>query len=274
MLDRPIFVVGHARGGSTVLGTILNWHSHVGPRYEPIPRCGSIGEMLATTLRTDDHFRYSERLEQKSIWFDYFPGLDVFTNMGRELVVEEPGLSESRRRELVSRLTEGLDRPRFLSKSPTNSFRVVAIRRLFPDARIVAILRRGEEVVASWGRRVYGFGRKVDWGATQIERLSYAEGIDLFARKWRETIDYLEARRDGLDILTITYDQLRDDPGGTLRRVLRHVELPYEPYIDEVRLEPRSGAWRRTIPARHRPRLWLRVRGGNARLRRIARGAA
>lgn len=269
MLDRPIFVVGHARGGSTVLGTILNWHSHVGPKYEPIPQCNSIGEMLARTLRTDDHFRYSERLEQKEIWFDAFPGRDVFTHMGRELIVEELTLPPDRRQDLVTRLTAGLDRPRYLSKAPTNSFRVRAIRQLFPDAKLVAIVRRGEEVIASWGRRVYGFGKPVNWGPTRIECLSYPEGIAIFARKWRETLDYLDSQRRSLDILTISYDHLVHDTAATLRRILDHLELPIEPYIDEVRLDDHHGAWRQAIPLRHRWQLWHEVRHGNARLRRM-----
>jgi hypothetical protein len=273
MLDRPIFVVGHARGGSTVLGAILNWHSHVGPRHDPIPRCGSVGELMGLTLRTDDHFRYSERLEQKDVWFDHFPGREVFTHMGRELVAESPPPDPGRRLDLLARLTEGFRERRFLSKAPTNSFRVRAIRALFPDARIVAIYRRGEPVVASWGRRSYGFGRPVNWGPTRIDRLGYGPGIRIFARKWRETLDYLEANRRELGILAVTYKQLATDTQATLRRIVDHLELPFEDYLRDVRLDYRPREWARAIPAPYRPILRASVWGGNRVLRRLERDA-
>ena len=273
-LDRPIFVVGHARGGSTALGAILNWHSHVGPKYDPIPRCESIGALLAAILDNDAHGGYSSQLEQKDAWFDAFPGgREVFTHMGRELTADEPPTPE-RRAHLIARLTAELRQPRYLSKAPTNSFRVRALRAMFPDAKIVAIYRRGEQVIASWGRRHYGFNKPVDWGTTKIDRLSYPAGIDLFARKWRETIEQIEAHRRELDILTITYDALVEDPAPTLAKVFEHLELPFEDYAREVKLTDRADAWKATIPPRHRLRLWRRTRAGNAIIRRTRRALA
>lgn len=277
MLDRPIFIVGHARGGSTALGAIINWHSHVGPKYDPISCCETLDDLLEATLSHASHSSYSAQLEQKDIWFDYFPGRDVFTHMGRELIAEDPPSSHLPNAELVARLTSQFRERRFLSKAPTNSFRIKALRKLFPNAKFLALYRRGEEVVASWGKRSYGFGKRVDWGNTHYRRLSYLRGIPLFARKWRETLEYLEDLRREVPICAITYDDLLQSPAATLERVFDFLELPREPYIYDVRLIDRTSGWTRAIPWCYRPLLRCLTRTGNrvlADLEHDSRGGA
>lgn len=198
-LDRPIFIVGHARGGSTLLGAIINWHSHVGPRHNILQRYNDINYLLENILNPKAHLDYSDYLEQKRVWFDFFPGENVFTHMGKEIVVEHLNLDRVQIRELVSRLTVDFHEKRFLSKAPTNSFRVKIIHRIFLGAKFVALFRSGAEVVSSWGQRSYGFGKPVSWGDEKQKSLSYEKGIKIFARKWYETLEYLESAKKKWD---------------------------------------------------------------------------
>lgn len=268
-LDRPIFIVGHARGGSTVLGAIINWHSHVGPKYNLIKECSSINDLLEKISQYQSHIDYSSKLEQKNVWFDFFPGQNVFTHMGKELIVENLVLTQKQIHDLLEKLVSEFHEKRFLSKAPTNSFRVKVIRALFPNAKIVAIYRKGEGVVESWGKRHYGFGKKVDWGEIQIPSLSYIQGIRIFARKWFETIDYLESVRDNVNILPVTYDQLTNNTTETIRKVFDYLELPEEDYIYDIKLKKPTSGQKKTIPFIYRSFLSWKVKKGNAILRSL-----
>ncbi len=271
-LDRPIFVVGHARGGSTLLAGILNWHSHVGPRYEEMANAPSAGAFLSSMLGHCYHLNYSEKMEQKEIWFTCFPGRSVFLHMGLELIAEHAPADATVRADLISRLTEDFRETRFLLKAPTNTFRVKAIRQLFPDARIVAVVRRGEDVVASWGRRHYGFGKPVDWGDTRIAKMSFGRGISIFTRKWRETLDYaLRMRREGL-LEVFSYRSLARDPQGTLARITGSLELPYEEYLDTIKIQPSAAKWKHEIPLPYRLLLRGLTFSGNRRIQALEAG--
>lgn len=268
-LDRPIFLVGHARAGSTALAAILSWHAQVGPKHAYHAECSGIDEFLSRTIKVESHIRFSEKQEKKDLWFQSFPGEGTCLHMGKELVVEKSPFSLPERDVFIQEMTRGFREERFFHKAPGNSFRVKVLREWFPDAKIVALFRRGEEVVASYGRRFYGFGKPFHWGDVHIDRLSYRRGIDIFARSWNETLDYLLSVRDELDYFPLTYDQLVDDTGQTLERLFEYLDLPIEPYIYDVRLKDRRSNWKTEIPLPYRLYLSAKVRRGNRILRRI-----
>jgi hypothetical protein len=269
VLDRPIFLVGHARAGSTALAAILNAHPDVGPK----PPTGVLedGEFVSSLLDYEAHLCYADQLEQKRIWFSHCGGEDVFTHMGKELVRDESFVASLDRDRLVSELTAEFRQRRFLSKAPTNTFRLRLLAALFPDAKFVVLYRTGEEVVASWGKRPYGFGHPANWGEMRTDRLGYFRGINVFSRKWRETIDYAESCRGAVPMLRMTYRQLVENPRDTLDRLAEFLELE-STLVAPPRLEKaRVGAWREVIPPRWRPYLRWRCRAGNRVLDRIER---
>jgi hypothetical protein len=261
-LDRPIFLVGHARAGSTLLAAILAGHPDVGPRprrSETVSRGG-----LRSLLQFDTHLRYASHLEQKDVWFDHCGGRDVFTHMGLELVREESYASQVDLPLLVRHLTRDFHQRRFLSKAPTNTFRMRLINALFPEARFIVLYRNGEEVVGSWGRRPYGFGRRVDWGEVKTWRLGYRRGIDVFARKWEETLLYAESCRPHVAMQRLTYRQLVTDPEHTLGRLASFLELDSPIVLPTGLVDDRDASWRRVIPPWWRAHLQSRTLRGNA----------
>ncbi len=236
-LDRPIFLVGHARGGSTALAAIINWHSQVGPKSDIMLRSGTVKEFVKAIMDAEFHLEYSCGLEQKDVWFDYFPGKDVFTHMGKELTVESWGLDALETGELIGRLTKNFHEQRFVCKAPTNSFRVRALREGFPGAKLLALYRSGPEVVASWGLRPYGF-----------RQMGYWRGIEVFSRKWSETIEYIEKTRNDTSLISVCYDDLVERTGEALRRVLQYLDLPVQDYIYDIELADNRKKWKATIP--------------------------
>jgi len=255
-----------------MLAATIHWHSKVGVKSGLVQSCRSITEMLDLVLRPEHHIEYSERLERKTAWFEaYGGGKDVFTHMGAELINESPLDGDAKSR-LDAVLTDGLAGNRLLVKSPSLSFKVKSIARTFPGARFVAILRRGEQVVASWGKRSYGFGQKVDWGPTQYQRLSMSRGISIFSRKWQETIDYLSSVKNDVDIRFVAYEQLLKSPSSVIQDILEFLDLPSEPYIHEISFSDRSDIWRNSIPLPYQLLLKHKVRQGNRTIEELTSG--
>jgi len=249
-INKPIFLVGHARGGSTIFAGIINQHTHVQSNYIGKEK-KDLNEHLKTFLDETFHVDYAESVEQKQIWFQFFSGENVFSHMGKELIVEDLELSDEEKNNLISQLTENFSGKRFLSKSPTNSFRVKIIPKLFPGAKIVAIYRKGAEVVSSWGQRGYGFGKKISNDELKCRKLGYRKGIEIFSRKWSETITYLESIREEMGFLVVTYDDLIDHTSETLETVFNYLELPIEDFIYKIKLDDQRSIWTKKIPWWH-----------------------
>lgn len=261
-IKKPIFIVGHARGGSTAIASIVNYHRDVGPKPKLIQEATSFNDALNGTFDRELHLEYSDILERKNLWFSVFGGSNVFTHMGIELVAE--GFPQSvNLDDFKCKLVGELREARFMSKAPTNSFRVRAIRSMFPDAKIIAILRYGEQVVASWGNRSYGFNQPVSSCELNTKSLSYIQGIRVFSRKWEETTRYLLENKESAGVFCVNYDSLVDSTKDTLEELFDYLELTYCEGLGEVLLNDQRSVWKKTIPMIYHPYLRGKVKRYN-----------
>ena len=127
--DRPIFISGCNRGGTTIFSRLLGAHPDVnnigtGPFYEGM-----------------------------HVWRAHFP------DFSRHRWAAEPWRSRFRRQwenpkplvveDLLRRFRELDDGRRLLEKTPSNAIRVEFIDRLFPDSLFLHVLRDGRDTVAS-----------------------------------------------------------------------------------------------------------------------------
>lgn len=114
--DRPVFIIGAARSGTTVLGDILSTHPDLAYWLEPkyIWRFGN------ATLAHDVLKASDARKEVKKYIRNRF--FDFLNEQGKA---------------------------RFVEKTPSNVFRLPFIYEIFPEARFVHIIRDGRDVVLS-----------------------------------------------------------------------------------------------------------------------------
>ncbi|EDM42978.1 sulfotransferase [unidentified eubacterium SCB49] len=263
-LDRPIFIVGHARGGSTLLGAIVNTHSKVGPNY--------LKNVDITSLKDYKyHFEFSEKLEQKDIWFKYFKGKECFTHIGKEMLESNLKLSDDEVDSLVRDLLVDFKEERFLSKSPTNVFRINPILEIFPNCKVLIILRNGEEVVASWGNRSYGFGKRVNWGNVKIKKLGYLQGINIFIKKWYDVINAVEEFIGKPNVMITSYDNLIENTDQSINKIFEFLELPYEPYLNDIKIKKETDKWKLTIPKYLHFYIKARAYYGNKKIAKMTR---
>ncbi|MEM9753023.1 MAG: sulfotransferase [Planctomycetota bacterium] len=257
-LDRPIFLVGHARGGTTMLGNLIGAHPDLGPKPPHLQAAGD--GLLDDTRDPNAHYEMALASEQKDIWFDHLPGMDVFATMGDELIVDR-FTDEHRPDELFARLTEGLDGRRYFSKAPFNSFRVGALRERFHDAKIIAIYRDIHDVIGSyltWSRR------------PMYAQMSRGNAIRNLARCWYETFACVEARRTLLGIETLRYEDLVAQPEAVMRKVWTFLELEPPATVEAASVRKAPPRWKRDLDLKSRA--YIRLKGLRARLPYLAAG--
>jgi len=125
--QRPVFIVGCGRSGTTILGTALSKHSRIVYLNEP-----------------------------RHLWFAAYPQTDIWTARaaarGGRLVLTANDADEQRSKRLrrLFRWAALIARRSVVvEKLPVNSFRLEFIRAIFPNARFVCIYRNGLEVARS-----------------------------------------------------------------------------------------------------------------------------
>src|SRR5205823_12621759 len=113
-LDRPVFLTGCGRSGTTILGTALSQHRMVTYLNEP-----------------------------RQLWVRCYPQTDIWSGEASQrkgaLVLTAAACAWRRNRQLRSLFARAVvsGRPRLIEKLPINNFRLGFIRAVFPDAFFV-----------------------------------------------------------------------------------------------------------------------------------------
>jgi hypothetical protein len=105
-------------------------------------------------------------------------------------------------------------KPRWGDKTPYYVGEIDLVKRVFPEARIVNLVRDGRDVALS--RRGVPFAPSI---------------VGAAARPWGAAVDAGDAAeaRYGEDVLTIRYEDLVSDPEPVVRRVCAFCEIAYLP---------------------------------------------
>lgn len=238
-VEKPVFVVGTGRSGSTILGMLLSMHRSVGFLNEP-----------------------------KALWQAIYPHADVFGQYTKGPALyrlqEEDATEEVRRRarRLYGAYLLAAASGRVADKHPELIFRVPFVRAIFPDAKFVFLVRDGFDTCRSidgWSRRNgtrrggevhdwWGADRR-KWRLMQEQLVPEEESLadageeiakldrhtDMAAVEWtvtmREGLRQMECRPDSFHM--IRYESLLKDPRGELGSLLKFCEL----HPDEVFLK-------------------------------------
>jgi hypothetical protein len=208
-IDRPIFILGAFRSGTTILERIVADHPRVGHFwfltnvYCRSPVTGYTLARLFQTLGVFDRdsvpIAHNPRIStamfspfecewvwsrsKKSLWDERCTDLTVGADFSDPAF--ERYLFSLIRRHLLAQRAE-----RFLNKNPINCLRLGYLHRLFPDARFVYIVRDPLDTILSHWRM-----------AERVEQILHSAGLEYFAAE-RLRMPTLAAR-----IKTPTYAQ-------------------------------------------------------------------
>ncbi len=205
--EKWVFVIGCYDSGTTLLGSILASHPQA---------AGFDAEGVAYT----DGLPWPENSGWTRMWI----------KCEREMRIAE-GASAARRAERIKRQWGACARERrpevFVEKSVANVCRIGFLEKHFRPAYFVHIVRNGFAVAEGIRRKAV----PSKWGGPT----RYPDGypIDLCARQWARSEEVVEEARNGTErLLTITYEDLCEDPAKVLSRITEF--LGVRPFSAEV----------------------------------------
>ncbi|HEY2177670.1 MAG TPA: sulfotransferase, partial [Caulobacteraceae bacterium] len=203
----PIFIVGLPRSGSTLLEQILASHS----RVEGSQELADI-QRMALELQGRDPDLDDPR----------YPG--VLTMMTAE---------DFRRRGeayLADTRVYRTGKPLFIDKMPNNFRHIGLIHLMLPNARIIDARREPMACCFSNLKQLFAQGQE------------FAYSIEDIARYYRAYLDLMEHWNHVLPgkILTVRHEEVIDDLEGSVRRLLAHCGLEFEPACLDFHLNRRS----------------------------------
>lgn len=231
-VDRPLFIVGMGRSGTTLLGRILAAHPSVGFLNEP--------KALWHVIRADE---------------DIIGSYDA-QRTGRLHLGAEDADEEVRRRgrALFAWYLRASRSQRLLDKYPELVFRHSFVRAIFPDARFIVAVRSPWATLRSvvgWSES-YSVGG-ADWWGVQDRKwdalwrqgvLQRAENCDLacldlggeVSHHIRAAVEWVIAMREAISLAGlddraqfVRYEDLVANPREVVGETLRFCELPASP---------------------------------------------
>ncbi len=238
-VDRPIFITGLGRSGTTILGILLSLHGEVGYLNEP-----------------------------KALWHVVDSRQDINGNYALtgglfRLTADDvtPAIA-LRARRLFARYLALTGAGRVVDKYPELIFRAGYLRAIFPDAKIIFITRSGADAVPSvvkWSERLgVTSGEHLDdwWGRDDIKwhylRKQLVLADDRYESLWpvaggdldhadRAAIEWIVTMREGLEqarscpetLVRVAYEDLLADPAGALERLQRDCDLELDPAVTD-----------------------------------------
>jgi hypothetical protein len=239
-IDRPIFIVGTGRSGTTILGVTLSMHKDVGFLNEP-----------------------------KALWHAIYPYEDIIGSYSRGAARYRLLASDATRvvRENAFRLygiySAVIGSCRIVDKYPELIFRLPFVLSIFPDAKFIFLARNGYATcksIDSWSDRlgaVTGSECHDWWGVDRRKWNLLLDQIvtdhaDLTSdvstiREWRDqkhmaALEWIVTMREVLAVLQdypdavmqVKYEDLCEDPRRVLRDICKFANLEDDSVMEDL----------------------------------------
>lgn len=203
MSERPIFIVGMPRSGTTLIEQILASH----------PDVAGAGELLVLPNAIDAH-----------PWSgNGFPeGLDALPSQA---------LAEMGQAYLDATEIWGPGKPRIIDKLPINFQHVGLIRLILPNARIVHCRRDAMDTCLSCYTKLFEGEQMFAYAQTELGQ--FFRGYDSLMAHWHEVVPPER-------LLDVRYEDVIDDLEGQARRLIAFCGLSWAPACLDYHRTPRQ----------------------------------
>ena len=225
-----VFVTGHPRSGTTVLGRLLGSHPDVG-YWEETGLVRALATMHADLTRLERHAAVDALISG---------GLRVGNSKVRLEPTDDQSHAADERAVLIARgvLAELVDhfrsmsgRPIVVDKTPGTMADLPIVRALVPDATVVHIIRDPRDVAGSAKARylMIKSPRRPDWLPPSDDDV-----ITAVARNWLQVIGWgIAAEAAGSRIVRVRYEELAASPESVARGLVDRLGLRWSPRVDE-----------------------------------------
>ncbi len=244
-IQKPIFIIGSIRSGTTILYGLLSvhpevcWFSNHTNRYPDFSGLAAIQRMLDIPFLGARMKRAIISKKPIPPRLNVVPWPDEgdhiyhsYCGFGKIKNGIENALSEEMEGRLKEKIREHMrfsGKRRFLSKQTANNRRLELLNRMFPDAFYIHSIRDGRAVASStlqvpWWKdtHIWWLGYKAsEWETTG------RDPIELCALYWKRTV--LEIMRNrylfGDRYMEVRYEELTRDVKGMLSKIVHFCEL-------------------------------------------------
>lgn len=267
-VDRPIFITGLGRSGTTIIHTLLsshpnaNWLSLFCAKF---PNRPYLNRWLMRGIDIPVLNIYLKRrfvpLENYEFWDFFYRGFFIPC---RDLVASDVDrrTAKSMRQAFSQLLTP--KRNRLLIKI-TGCPRISFLHAIFPDAKFIHVTRDGRAVAHSRMRTPFWVGWQ-GWRGLSLwpekmpahyreewERYQYSF-FALAGIEWKAHLDQMaELRRNNpdIDILEVKYEAFCADPIRQVREIADHCELPWDAGFEkrarQFYVESENSKWQKDL---------------------------
>lgn len=259
-VERPIFLIGCGRSGTTLLYDILcghpslSWFSNYTDRWPGLPQLAALSRSYAPMKRGRVSLRRAPLPSEGYRIFDYYSARSTADN-NKPLIESDVNPVEglALRRVIATHIHFG-GGCRFINKNTRNTRRVRFLRELFPDARFVHLVRDPRATAASLLRAAFWPQLRFWWRDNRsAEELPSIRPETLAGEMWVREVG--AGLRDGLldpsAYMEVRYEDLVTEPRAEVNRVLEFVELewlaPFESVFRSFDIENRTGRYRSSL---------------------------
>jgi predicted Zn-dependent protease len=190
----PVFIIGLPRAGSTLLEQILASHS----RIEGTMELADVPRLVSSLDLHPSGKRYPDVLE--------LPSADDYRGFGEAYI-----------RDTRHYRTAG--KSFFIDKMPNNFRHVSLIHLMLPNARIIDARREPMACCFSNFKQLFASGQQFTYSLDDIARY-----YRMYARIMEHWDEVLPGR-----VLRVQHEDVIDDLEGSVRRILDHLGLEFEP---------------------------------------------
>ncbi|MGA1194006.1 MAG: sulfotransferase family protein [Kiritimatiellia bacterium] len=251
VIDRPVFIVGMPRSGTTALRDLLFLHDDFCSTTNVTRKFpGHYGLMRLAALFIREH----RPLEAGSMW-------DRFCNADSDELTADDVTPEARAyfTRAVGHVLRLYDRPRFLSKCPRNGLRIGFLASIFPGACFIHLVRDGRAVCRSVLEKRRKNGGERQWWDAKPAGWKAAAALDpvaSVARQWREVVDRTAANGRDLpasQFMEARYEDFTAAPLAMLDKINTFCGLNHPPGEHQVKacmdIKSRNDKWSASFTA-------------------------
>lgn len=249
-IDRPIFIVGMPRSGTTALRDVLITN----PAFATTTSLTRKVPVCYPMLRVLRVFHPTPRpVEAGSMW-------DRFVRSDSDVLTA--GDATPQARAYFSRAVENVlrlcNKPRFLSKCPRNGLRIEFLRAIFPDARFIHLLRDGRAVVRSILQKRQQSGSPERWWDVKPEgwrRWQKLAPVEAVAHQWNAVLRATSAsgsRLPASEYIEVRYEDFTAAPVSFIKNLAQFCEVEWSESAicaATANIQSRNDKWAREFSA-------------------------
>lgn len=218
----PIFIVGCARSGTTLLQSLLASH----PEIASFPESKFFVDLVR--MPEEKSRRYALGLVAPDLRSTFEAFLDEVEHP--ELKKQLPHLPFIKSyvksfRSILDELTKLQDKHIWLEKTPEHLHRLKFIEAYMPDSRVIHIVRSGVDVIASLYDLVQRYPNS--WGKI-FRNVDIRKNLDPLINYWVNDIDITRQHLIKPNHTLVLYEQLAENPTDEVRRLCRFLGVTFD----------------------------------------------